>query len=214
MINTLGIFTGVTLSLLTNVQSPSETLTVSNTPEATQTAQISDYSPEHQVLSTYGADVPQIRLNTPNSGLEKEKLFPEKPQTKKTNKYLPLMLSTHPLNKDLLFDLINAHRTALNLPSFQKDETLCEIAESRLPELQEEILGDTPMHEGMRTRDFDFWVTENLIHVPNEERALEWWLNSPIHKKAVESTTYTHSCSDCIGNSCTQLFTSFQPKIK
>lgn len=210
MVNTLGLFTGVTLSLLTTIQSPSQTIIVSDS-ESTSTAQISDFSAEHQVLSTYGAEIQTIQLEDKNTveKIEAEKKTQTKPPVKKKS---PVLIAAHPLNKDLLFDLVNAHRTSLELPIFEKDDDLCQIAESRLPELHDEIFGETPMHEGMRTRTFDYWVTENLIHVATEERALDWWLNSPIHRKALESPNHTHSCIACTGNSCTMLFTSFIPK--
>lgn len=122
-----------------------------------------------------------------------------------------LQKSAANLNADLVFDLINSHRQSLGKPPFQKDQLLCDIAQSRAPELAPEIYGDRPVHAGIRERDLDFRVTENVVTKPTESAVVAWWLNSPIHRQAIESD-HTHSCGACQGTACVQLFTSWQPR--
>jgi hypothetical protein len=45
----------------------------------------------------------------------------------------------------------------------------------------------------------------------DEKGALDWWLTSYIHKKAVEGN-FTYSCGECWGNACIELFTSYIPR--
>lgn len=111
------------------------------------------------------------------------------------------------LNADLLFDMVNQHRTQKGLPTFTKSPDLCSVAQSRAPELNHEINGGGGMHAGMRKRQasLSYRVNENIISNRNESSALKWWLNSSVHRKAIEGN-YTHSCTACSGNQCTQLF--------
>jgi uncharacterized protein YkwD len=115
------------------------------------------------------------------------------------------------LNPDVILQLINTHRANLSLPSFEKNEQLCAIAESRGPQLYDEIFVTGKMHSGLYNRNLPFWITENMAHYPTEQAVFSWWLGSPIHRKAIEGD-YTFSCGTCHGTSCAQLFTSFTPK--
>lgn len=115
------------------------------------------------------------------------------------------------LNADKLFGMVNAHRKTYNLPPFQKDKALCDIATSRTPELYNEIFVNNNMHAGFYARNLPYWATENMIYMRTEEDALRWWLNSPIHRQAIEGS-YTHSCTACLGQACSEIFTNFTPK--
>ena len=116
------------------------------------------------------------------------------------------------LNTDLIFDLINDHRTSKGLPAYQKDDRLCSIAQKRAPQLNNEMFGGGYVHQGFNQMDLDHWITENMVHQPSEQSALNWWLNSSLHRRAVESTSHTHSCGICSGNTCIQLFTGWIEK--
>lgn len=117
----------------------------------------------------------------------------------------------NPLNPQIIFDLINKHRIKFGLPAFEKDENLCRITNSRAPEIYKEIFVSKNMHQGIRKRNFPYFITENLIYAQSEEKALKWWLNSPIHKRTILGDS-KFSCGDCIGQTCVQLFTSYLPK--
>lgn len=115
------------------------------------------------------------------------------------------------LNPDLILQLINLHRKSKSLAPFRKDTQLCELAEARAPELDEEIFSTKRLHEGLYNRDIPFWITENMAHYPSEEVIVNWWLNSAIHRAAIEGDSI-YSCGACYGDSCAQLFTSYMPK--
>ena len=115
------------------------------------------------------------------------------------------------LNADLIFEMINNHRAALNLPPFQKDDQLCALAKERGPELYDEIFVTHNIHGGFYSRNLPYWITENMKYGDSEENVFNWWLSSSIHRKAIEGN-FTYSCGECYGNSCAQLFTSYQPK--
>lgn len=116
------------------------------------------------------------------------------------------------LNSDVIFDMINAHRASIGLPAYQKDERICQVARERGPELYNEIFVTGNIHGGFYARNLPYWATENMIHQPSEQAAFNWWMSSGLHRRAIESSTYTHSCGECWGNSCAQIFTAFQPK--
>ncbi len=115
------------------------------------------------------------------------------------------------LNPDRILQLINDHRKTKNLPPFEKDPALCKIAESRAPELYNEIYVTGDIHAGFRKRSFPFWITENMASYGSETANVNWWLNSPIHRSAIEGNSL-FSCGACSGGSCVQLFTSYIPK--
>lgn len=113
--------------------------------------------------------------------------------------------STGGLNADILFSLVNAHRSKIGLVPFQKDSESCGIASSRAPELQNEIYGGGVMHAGFINRHIGNFATENMISQQTEQDAFNWWLNSGIHKAAIEGNA-TRSCIACSGNNCTEIF--------
>lgn len=115
------------------------------------------------------------------------------------------------LDEDLIFKLVNKHRTDIGLKPFVKDERVCTLARSRGPQLYKEIMVTGTMHAGFYDRDLNYWATENLIYMNTETQALDWWLNSPVHRHAIEGD-YKYSCVACYGHSCSQIFTNFQSK--
>jgi len=115
------------------------------------------------------------------------------------------------LNADKLFDMVNTYRASANLPAYQKEDRICKLADERVVEIYDEIWVTYSMHSGLRRRNLDYWVWENLIYQNTEEQALNWWINSPIHNKGLLSDMH-YSCARCSGKSCVMLFTSFIPK--
>lgn len=114
-------------------------------------------------------------------------------------------------NSDLILHMINIHRKTKNLPPFEKHPELCKLAESRAPELNNEIFGSSWIHAGFYSRNIPYWMTENMASYPTEEAVVQWWLGSTVHRAAIEGD-YQYSCGACSGNSCSQLFTNFSPK--
>lgn len=115
------------------------------------------------------------------------------------------------LDSDAIFTLINDHRKNIGLPVFEKEERLCKLAESRGPELYEEIYVTGDIHGGFRDRLIPYWMTENMVSQPTVESAFAWWMRSSLHRSAIEGD-YKYSCGTCYGNSCAQLFTNYLPK--
>ncbi len=117
---------------------------------------------------------------------------------------------SHSLNADTLFGIINEYRTQIGLAPFQKDQAICDIAKQRGPALDYEVETGT-IHAGFRQLNLPYWATENMKYGGNEQEMFNWWMNSYIHRKAIEGS-FRYSCGECYGNSCAQIFTDYQPK--
>jgi uncharacterized protein YkwD len=115
------------------------------------------------------------------------------------------------LNADKLFDMVNQHRTDMGLPPLQKDDRLMQIAQARAPEIFDEIFVNGNMHAGFYGRNLPYWATENLIYMGTEEKALNWWLHSPVHRHAIEGE-YQFAGIGCDGKACSLIFSSFVAK--
>lgn len=163
-----------------------------NSPTPTPAPQIELSSPSPQVKS----DTPQIKIHKTESKQDQQESFGY----------------NQPLDPNVLLDLVNQYRAQLGMVEYQTHPDLCELADSRAPELHDEIFRGVGLHAGLRRRQLDYYVTENMIHQPTEQAALNWWLSSGLHRRAIESGTFTHSCGACQGNSCALLFTNFTPK--
>lgn len=115
------------------------------------------------------------------------------------------------LNGDTVFSLVNGFRTSNGLPAFEKDANLCELAKIRAQEAYNEIQTGKVLHSGLYNRNLPYWVTENVKYGPSEQDALNWWIGSPIHHKALVSDA-KYSCGACYDHVCVELFTSYTPK--
>lgn len=116
-----------------------------------------------------------------------------------------------PLNADVLLTLVNEYRVKINLKPFVKDPSLCDIVAKRATELYDEIYVNRNMHAGFHAMNLPFWASENIISARTEQEALTWWLNSPIHRSAIQSAN-TYSCGVCKGLECAQFFTNYEPR--
>lgn len=123
----------------------------------------------------------------------------------------PSAVISKPLNADLVLQLINLHRKTKSLPAFEKNDELCKLAESRAPEIDNEIFGNGTIHAGFRAWNIPYWITENMAGYGSEAANVNWWLGSTIHRNAIEGN-YKYSCGACTERSCVQLFTSYIPK--
>lgn len=112
------------------------------------------------------------------------------------------------LNAEVVFNIVNEKRNRFGLSDLVKDRALCTVARERAPQLYEEIMITGRMHEGFYSRKLPFSAVENIIYMNNEQSAVEWWMNSSVHRASILGD-YTHTCVACWGNSCTQIFASF-----
>lgn len=114
------------------------------------------------------------------------------------------------LDSNKIFDLINQFRTSQNLPPFELENSVCELAQIRSTELAGELATRT-LHTGLYNRSLPYWIWENAKVGSNEEETVSWWLSSPIHRQSIVGD-FKYSCVKCTGSNCSQLFTSFVPK--
>lgn len=112
-----------------------------------------------------------------------------------------------------LFQLVNDYRVSIGLAPVEYDQRVCEITNSRAPEITNEIYGSSYMHAGFQSRNLPYWASEIIIHMRTEEEALRWWLNSPVHRAQIQGN-YKYACLSCSGNSCVMIFTNFEPKFQ
>ncbi|CAN5181788.1 hypothetical protein BH09PAT2_BH09PAT2_09340 [soil metagenome] len=122
----------------------------------------------------------------------------------------PQVKPANSLNPTVILELINTYRTSIGKPAFQTDPAICEIAKQRGPALDAEVESGT-IHAGFRALNLSYWATENMKYGGNEQEMFAWWMNSPIHRHAIEGD-YRYSCGECYGRSCAQIFTNYQPK--
>lgn len=115
------------------------------------------------------------------------------------------------LDAEKLFRLINEHRSTKNLTPLEKHDYLCNVAKNRAPQLYDEIFITKNVHAGFYEMNLPYWITENMAHYDSEDIIMQWWLNSTIHRNAIEGN-HRYTCGACHGKSCVQLFTSFVKK--
>lgn len=129
------------------------------------------------------------------------------------NDTVPSITQSGGLNSDVIFSLVNQIRASHGLEPFAVDDRVCAIANERAPELYAEIYVNGNMHAGLARRQptIPFLVTENMISQNTEQEAVNWWMNSYIHRSAILGS-HTHGCVRCEGNNCVMVFTSFIAK--
>lgn len=115
------------------------------------------------------------------------------------------------LDPEKIFDLINQYRASVGLMPFEKKDSVCELAQIRSSELPSEIQHGT-LHSGLYNRNLPYWIWENAKYGSDEGTTVSWWLASPIHHESIVGD-YKFSCIKCTGTYCSELFTSFTPKI-
>lgn len=116
------------------------------------------------------------------------------------------------LNSDLIFDLVNIERENRELAPFEKKEDLCLLAQERSFEIPKEVSSNT-IHQGFYDRNLPFWAIENAKYGGTEKETVDWWMNSPIHRATILGDM-KYSCVSCTEISCSQIFTSYHPKIQ
>lgn len=109
------------------------------------------------------------------------------------------------LNAAVIFALVNEERARAGLQAFSEHPVVCAIAQSRAPELENEIFGTSYMHAGFQARHLPFHATENMISQQTEQAAVAWWMNSSVHRAAILGNTQ-YACVACQGKSCAMIF--------
>lgn len=108
------------------------------------------------------------------------------------------------ISEDKLWITVQKWRIENGKQMYQKDERMCDLAEIRVGESQEEFNHDK-WYEKTRGIQANR-LAENLIKgYTNEEEALQAWLDSPDHKKNL-GDDYTKSCIKCSETYCAQEF--------
>lgn len=116
------------------------------------------------------------------------------------------------LSAEVLFQLVNTHRKEVNLPELTRNEPVCDVAYSRKEEIAQEIFVTHVLHAGFYAKNLPYYATENMIWQRTEQESLNWWLNSPIHRAAIEGA-YKYACGVCNGEVCNMVFTNYEPKF-
>ncbi len=119
---------------------------------------------------------------------------------------------TGTLSAEVLFSMVNTYRTSIALPAFEKEAQICSVAESRREGIAQEIYQGLPLHSGFWSMNLPYFATENMIYQNTEAEALNWWLNSPVHRSAIEGN-YKYACGVCNGEVCNLVFTNYDPKV-
>lgn len=118
-----------------------------------------------------------------------------------------LNYSSRTFKQSRLWQLINEYRIKANMPSFTESSNVCLMAVKRLSETKSDW-----SHNGFFSHVKDFPNTkigENLIKgYASEDRTLQGWLNSPLHKKNL-TDNYKYSCLRCESDRCVQVFASY-----
>jgi uncharacterized protein YkwD len=139
--------------------------------------------------------------------VQETQITPSPTMTALQNEYAPRDAI---LNQDKIFDLVNQYRASRGLAPFEREDSVCELAQTRSSEIIAEVQNGT-LHSGLYNRPLPYWIFENAKYGSNEEGTVAWWLASSVHHRSIISD-YKYSCVRCTGSYCTQLFTSFSPK--
>jgi uncharacterized protein YkwD len=124
---------------------------------------------------------------------------------------LPSYATNGSLNADVLFSMANQKRAEAGLSAFEKHPDVCAVAESRKPEIENEVYGSSSIHAGFRARSLPFRATENMISQQTEDQAMSWWMNSSIHRAAILGNA-KYACVACQNKTCAMIFSSLDPK--
>lgn len=124
---------------------------------------------------------------------------------------LPFYATNGQLNADVLFSMANQKRAEAGLPAFEKHPDVCAVAESRKPEIENEVYGNSSIHAGFRARSLPWRATENMISQDTEEQAMSWWMGSSIHRAAILGSA-KYACVACQNKTCAMIFSSLDSK--
>jgi len=107
------------------------------------------------------------------------------------------------INEQKLFDLIQKYRYENYLPTYNKSDFLCKIANQRLQQIKTDF-----SHAIFVNSHYcdNCVISENLAKSFYDEQVLfTSWLNSPTHAQILKEP-YTHSCLKTDENNTVQIF--------
>ena len=136
---------------------------------------------------------------------------PSTPTPTPVSSSLPAYATDGTLSADVLFSMTNQKRAEAGLPAFEKHPEVCAVAESRKPEIENEIYGNSSIHAGFRARNLPFRASENMISRGSETEAFNWWMNSSIHRAGILGES-KYACVACQNKTCAMIFSSLEPK--
>ena len=111
------------------------------------------------------------------------------------------------LDGEKVFQLVNEWRLSEKKPVYIVDNRLCEIAKTRVKEIQTDF-----SHTKFRLRydGSEFLLSENLSRNGTSENwVLYGWLNSPPHREILDMP-YKYSCVAADGTYVVQIFSNFE----
>jgi uncharacterized protein YkwD len=98
------------------------------------------------------------------------------------------------LNNINLWLAINEWRKSVNLATYTESKLLCDVADIRIKEIQTNFSHDGLFSHRWCDEKLTCTISENIAaYSPSVNETLQGWLNSPPHRKALESD-YSHSC--------------------
>lgn len=115
--------------------------------------------------------------------------------------------------EDRIWDVVQNWRTSQGLSAHAKDSRMCRLAELRLPEIKvnwshDQFMNNAHYAEICPGNNCFSAMSENLSNgYYSEQENLNGWLNSPLHKEALQKN-YTYSCIKCSDGYCVQEFAS------
>ena len=162
----------------------------------------------------------QVKDLLPTQALLQDPKEEEKKEDPKTQHVLAASIEpqvynitpTATLSAEVLFQLVNTHRKEMSLPELTRNEPVCDVAYSRKEEITQEIFVTHLLHAGFYAKNLPYYATENMIWQHTEQESLNWWLNSPVHRAAIEGA-YKYACGVCNGEVCNMVFTNYEPKF-
>lgn len=118
----------------------------------------------------------------------------------------------HTLSDEGLWNTIQEWRASNGYEPYIKDERLCQIAELRIKDLEDNYGSDfnhdnfIPIANSVLPDGIT--VSENITGATSDEEALSIWLNSPSHREALKKD-WKYSCIDTQTDFAVQIFSSF-----
>jgi uncharacterized protein YkwD len=117
--------------------------------------------------------------------------------------------SSYALNPDKLFDMVNQYRVSIGLPAVQRRDEVNQVAVSRAPEIFDEIFVNWNMHAGFYARNLPYQASEIIIYYNTEDGALNWWLNSSVHRGIIQGD-WKYAGIGCEGKACAMIFANLE----
>lgn len=123
----------------------------------------------------------------------------------------PVQDTYHELSSAKLWEVVNDWRYREDLPKYQEDPYLCEVAKERAVEIEEDFSHDQfedSIEERYSSSDFNAFGENLARYFSYEEGVLRSWLDSPPHRKNLEAD-FTHSCIRVDGPFIVQIFAKY-----